>query len=1337
MPRLWPDGCHKASSFLFSADVISMNSSDCSCCWRRAALIVCVWLGVAITAQAQGFFNRPTAQPQQRTTPRKTTTQTAAPPKAGVPNQMSSTNRPAAGPAAAAATDSGEAQWIWAPGTDRDKIEPGIVYFRKTFDTSAVDLAMCQITCDDKYDLYVNGQLVGSGNDWRLVQTYDIAKFLVNGRNVISVRAENTDNKSAGLVARISVRRKGGTDVSYDTDPSWRVNSRELTGWQSSQFNDSRWIQARSFGEFGVAQPWGDKVVAADGTTTKRFTINNEYRVERLVASEPFKSLLAMAFNEFGEILISQEKGPIQLVADKDQDGVPETLTNYCETVTSCQGLLPLSGEVFAVGHGPQGAGLYRISDVDQDGKGEKVVMLFAFEPELGEHGPHGLTLGPDGMIYVMIGNHAKVKTPPSDKSPYRNFYEGDLFTPKYEDPQGHAVGVKAPCGTIVRTDVDGSTVELFAGGFRNAYDLAFNRYGELFTFDSDMESDILMPWYRPTRVLHVAAGGDYGSRSGWSVWPNYFVDGMPPLLEPGRGSPTGVEFYDDRRYPAKYHGAMFLGDWSQGRILAVRMVPKDGTYQAVSEVFLEGKPLNVIDLAVGPDGWLYFCTGGRDTDGGIYRVVWKGEQPDEPEHKGLMQALHQPQLNAAYSRQMIAMVQEELGDQWDEQLKAHASNATKPSDERTRALDLMLLFGTTIESSYLERLAEDRDPKVRAKVAYLMGVQPDESLTQRLTSLLTDRDAMVRRTACDAITRGDYQVDAETLVKTLGDERRFVAHAARRAIERQPVDSWKSLMLKSESMREFLLGSTALLTQAPSKANALEVVANAEDFLAGFVTDDDFIDLLRVFELAVSRGGLKRADVPTLSATLAEEFPAGESRINRELARLIAYFEEPAALPRMIEYLKSDASDTDKLQVALHLRYITTGWQGNDRIALLRYFDRAQLLEGGNSVIGYIENVRRDFCKTLPKSERDLVLKDALQMPGSALSVLAVLEQAPDADMVRHLISVDRAIGEPKNPSEKKLMTGIVAMLAISGHSDAMAYLRELFDHAPERRGDLAMGLAQQPQGENWNLLVRSLGVLDGAAAQEVLMALTKVPQKPKNHESFRQAIMLGLKLKENGGQHAVKLLGHWTGENPAQPGAPLADSLAAWQSWFAAQFPESPAAELPVESQESRWNYAQLVTYLTTDKNGALPGNPVRGLSVFTKANCSKCHRFNGTGEAVGPELTAVAQRFQRKELIESIMFPSQVISDQYTSKTVTTVNGLTYTGMTAAHAAEVVILQSNGEKVTVLKRDIDEMVPSKKSAMPEGLLNPLTLEEIADLVAMLSTRSQGAATASRPRP
>ena len=207
----------------------------------------------------------------------------------------------------------------------------------------------------------------------------------------------------------------------------------------------------------------------------------------------------------------------------------------------NCQGILPLGDRVFVVGNGPSGTAFYRLTDTDGDGKADKVETLFKFKGNMGEHGPHAPVLGPDGLIYIMIGNHAFVEPPLAPTSPHHHFYDGELITPKYEDANGHASGIKAPGGTVVRTDVNGSFVELFVGGFRNAYDHAFNRDGELFTYDSDMEWDVALPWYRPTRVNHLIPGAEFGWRSGWSKWPDYFVDSLPATLDIGRGSPTGV----------------------------------------------------------------------------------------------------------------------------------------------------------------------------------------------------------------------------------------------------------------------------------------------------------------------------------------------------------------------------------------------------------------------------------------------------------------------------------------------------------------------------------------------------------------------------------------------------------------------------------------------------------------------------------------------------------------------------------------------------------------------------------------------------------------------------
>src|SRR5262245_51502060 len=125
--------------------------------------------------------------------------------------------------------------------------------------------------------------------------------------------------------------------------------------------------------------------------------------------------------------------------------------------------------------------------------------------------------------------------------------------------------------------------------------------------------------------------------------------------------------------------------------------------------------------------------------------------------------------------------------------------------------------------------------------------------------------------------------------------------------------------------------------------------------------------------------------------------------------------------------------------------------------------------------------------------------------------------------------------------------------------------------------------------------------------------------------------------------------------------------------------------------------------------------------------------CHRFNGKGERIGPDLSAVSQRFTRKEILESVIYPNQVVSDQYASQVVTA-QGKTYTGIAARNPdGGMTVLQADGKKVELAASDIEDVQPSKLSAMPEGLANRLTLEQIADLFAYL-TKSPEPSVAGR---
>ncbi len=140
--------------------------------------------------------------------------------------------------------------------------------------------------------------------------------------------------------------------------------------------------------------------------------------------------------------------------------------------------------------------------------------------------------------------------------------------------------------------------------------------------------------------------------------------------------------------------------------------------------------------------------------------------------------------------------------------------------------------------------------------------------------------------------------------------------------------------------------------------------------------------------------------------------------------------------------------------------------------------------------------------------------------------------------------------------------------------------------------------------------------------------------------------------------------------------------------------------------------------------------------GAAIFTKAQCVNCHRYGERGDSVGPDLTTVRNRFQKKEILESILYPSLVISDQYISKTIMTTDGRSITGLAAPQSdGSMVVMQSNGQKITIEKDKIDQIVPSKVSAMPEGLLNTLSLEDIANLFAFLNQPPQTMSIGSKP--
>ncbi|MEQ8683703.1 MAG: c-type cytochrome [Imperialibacter sp.] len=270
-------------------------------------------------------------------------------------------------------------------------------------------------------------------------------------------------------------------------------------------------------------------------------------------------------------------------------------------------------------------SGLYRLQDLDGDDQFESITLIKSLHGA-GEHGPHSVVLAPDGKsIYVVAGNHTDV--PEMDAYRYPKVWQEDNLFPLIKDPRGHANDRMAPGGWIAKINPEGTTWELVSAGYRNPYDIAFNEQGELFTYDSDMEWDFGMPWYRPTRICHVTSGSEYGWRTGNSKWSPDYPDNLPPVINIGQGSPTNLIHGKNSKFPAKYQKALFASDWSFGIIYAIFLSPEGASYSAEPQEFLSGVPLPLTDGIFGPDGSLYFLTGGRRLESDLYRVTYIGDE--------------------------------------------------------------------------------------------------------------------------------------------------------------------------------------------------------------------------------------------------------------------------------------------------------------------------------------------------------------------------------------------------------------------------------------------------------------------------------------------------------------------------------------------------------------------------------------------------------------------------------------------------------------------------------------------------------------------------------------
>src|SRR6185437_482090 len=173
-----------------------------------------------------------------------------------------------------------------------------------------------------------------------------------------------------------------------------------------------------------------------------------------------------------GRVVVSGP-GYVRILLDTNGDGKADTAKQFADGPASgAQGMYFHGRDLLCTGD----AGLIRYRDADRNDEADATPDLFLKLRTGREHHAHAIRRGPDGWWYLLVGNMTDV---------------GSSYVTLATSPIRHPEN-----GVLLRLKPDLSGAEIICHGFRNAYDFDFNSLGDLFSFDSDDERDVSLPWY-------------------------------------------------------------------------------------------------------------------------------------------------------------------------------------------------------------------------------------------------------------------------------------------------------------------------------------------------------------------------------------------------------------------------------------------------------------------------------------------------------------------------------------------------------------------------------------------------------------------------------------------------------------------------------------------------------------------------------------------------------------------------------------------------------------------------------------------------------------------------
>jgi quinoprotein glucose dehydrogenase len=910
-------------------------------------------------------------------------------------------------------------------------------------------------------------------------------------------------------------------------------------------------------------------------------------------------------------------------------------------------------------------------------------------------HDLHGLTFGPDGRLYFSIGDRGA------------NIVQ-----------DGRHIG-HPDTGSVFRCNPDGTELEEFAYGLRNPQELVFDDLGNLFTGDNNSDGGDQARW------VYLVEGGDSGWRIGWQflenrnapnprgpwnsekMWhpqnddqPAYII---PPIKNISAG-PSGVSFYPGTGLPESWNGTFtlvdFRGSASGSGVWNFKLKPKGASFELVDDQKFIWSIL-ATDGEWGPDGSFYLMDWVQGWDqnghGRIYRMYETNavKSPVVAETRKLLAA----GMNSRPPRELARLLRHP-----DRRVRQEAQFALAERGEASIKTLSPIASGTT-----------GRLPRLHAIWALGQIARTTRNTTQGgvipalepLMALLADSDEEVRANAARVLGDARYGRAFDVLLKLTSDPNPHVRSLGTLALARlgrpEAVPSVVALLRENADRDPVLRHAGVVALAATGNAALLATLATHES------------DGVRMGALLALRR-LGRAEAADFLNDKSE-------RIVSEAAHAISDEPISGAMPELAALISRPVTAQPLLRRVLNANY--------------RYGtrDTASALAQYSAASSAPESGRVEALQSLAEWPKD---SGRDRVTGMWRPTSFVRDSKIPAEALRPVVT--RLILEAPNRVRAAAATAVGALsiteaapalaeLVRKAEGDAnsrVAALRALESlHASELAESVQVATADAE--ENVRKVALQLSVLIGNG-QSAAAPVAK-PVRTGTFSKFNEVLEKG-SLSEK--QNVFATVADISGDE--------ADAfLSKWMTeLIAGRVP--PGLQLDVLEASAKRNAATVKSLVAKYESGLKPGddlapfrvclqggNPDEGRRIFIEradVSCVRCHKVNGEGGEVGPDLAGIINRHPREYLLESVLFPNKAIAQGFEGVLLTLKDGRVYAGIIKSEKSDELELNSPEDGLVTVKRADIKSRDKGLSAMPEGMTNILSRTDLRNLVEFLAT-------------